>query len=475
MPFWRSIAVAFMLGLAGCAAVRSYDAELTHTLGQASGGNVDSAISRLNANNSSSDKDLLYYFELGMLQRLSKRYDESQKAWASAQKRIESPERSAADLLRSASSYVVSDKLRTYEAHDYEKVMLLTYVALNHLAMGQLEQARVAIKQTHELEAQIAERRARAVAEVEAEAKKRGAVTSFKELNGYPVETIDNAEVNALKNGYQSALSHYLAGFVYEALGEPSLAAPGYRLANELQPNQPALEEALRGLESRVRGSADGMTEVLFIVSSGMAPALRSQSFRLPVPVAEKMIIVPFSFPLLVPSPAEDTPLGLTIGGAQRLPLSRITSVDLMARRSLKDDMPGIMLRATVRATASAMLQYQAQSHSNRDSAAAAGIAAFALTALLQSADDRTWRTLPAEVAIARARLPPGVHEVTLQTPFGEQRARVNVSGRYAVIDFRVLSRQLFVNAPNAADGASQKPADAGAAPAGLSRTREMQ
>jgi hypothetical protein len=78
-------------------------------------------------------------------------------------------------------------------------------------------------------------------------------------------------------------------------------------------------------------------------------------------------------------------------------------------------------------------------------------------------------------VAITRARLPPGVHEVTLQTPFGEQRARINVSGRYAVIDFRVLSRQLFVNAPNAADGASQKPADAGAAPAGLSRTREMQ
>ena len=45
--------------------------------------------------------------------------------------------------------------------------------------------------------------------------------------------------MNALKNGYQSALSHYLAGFVYESLGEPSLAAPGYRLANELQPDHP--------------------------------------------------------------------------------------------------------------------------------------------------------------------------------------------------------------------------------------------
>src|SRR5207245_3590180 len=122
------------------------------------------------------------------------------------------------------------------------------------------ERARVAIKQTHELEATIAEARAKELAQAEAEAKKRGAKTSFKELNGYPVESIDNPEVNALKNGYQSALSHYLAGFVYESLGEPSLAAPGYRLANELRPNQPLLEEALRGLDQRVSARHGGLT-----------------------------------------------------------------------------------------------------------------------------------------------------------------------------------------------------------------------
>ena len=147
-----------------------------------------------------------------MLERLSNRYDESQKAWPTAQKRIESNERTMAELVRSASSYVVSDSVRIYEPHDYEKVMLLTYMALNQLAIGRFDDARIAIKQTHELEAQIGLAREKELAEVEAQAKKRGAKTSFKELNGYPVETIDNAEVNALKNGYQSALSHYLAG-----------------------------------------------------------------------------------------------------------------------------------------------------------------------------------------------------------------------------------------------------------------------
>ena len=208
--------------LAGCAAVRSYDFELSGTLNAAAVGDVDGAIKRLEGNNSQAQKDLLYFFERGMLERLRYRYDESQKAWASAQERIEtSDKRVAGDLLRNASSYVISDKVRVYEAHDYEKVMLLTYMALNQLAMGRYEDARVAIKQTHELEATIAEARAKAIAQVESEARKRGAKTSFKELNGYPMETIDNPEVNALKNGYQSALSHYLAGFVYESVGRP--------------------------------------------------------------------------------------------------------------------------------------------------------------------------------------------------------------------------------------------------------------
>jgi len=120
--------------------------------------------------------------------------------------------------------------------------------------------------------------------------------------------------------------------------------------------------------------------------------------------------------------------------------------------------MPGIMLRATVRATTSAMLQYQAQHNRSSDAAAAAAIAAFAATALLQTADDRTWRSLPAQVLMARVRLPPGVHDVTLQSAFsGEQRVRINVSGRYAVIDFRVLARQLFVHAPGGNIGSDEK------------------
>jgi hypothetical protein len=454
MPSWspslRALvpAVVLALGLTGCAAFRSYDRELTGTINYALAGNVDGAIKTLDSNNPVNDRDLLYYLELGMLERLKNNYPESQKTWMAANARIQvrDPLTQAASLVRSSSSYLLSDKLRTYDGYDYEKVMLLTYIALNHLALGDYESARVAIKQTHELEAVLAEERAKQLVELQDEAKKRGARTNFKELNGYPVQSIDNPEVNALMNSYQSALSHYLAGYIYEALGEVSLAAPGYRLANELHPGVPLLEDALSGLESRLHAPDDGKVDVLFIVASGTAPALHSQQFNLPVLSGYRWVLVPISFPVITPSAWAPRPSAIAVDGAGSMPLADITSVDLMARRRLKDDMPSIMLRASVRAAASAVAQVQTQRSADRGNNAAA-LASMIVTlgsVLMSGADDRTWRTLPSEISIARARLPAGVHSVTIQTPQGPRSVQVDVQGRHAVIDFWLLGNQLY-------------------------------
>ena len=99
---WRCALSAFGLALclSGCAAFRSYDTELHRALDQASGGNVDAAIGILESNNRFADKDLLYYLELGMLQRLADRYPESQKSWGSANERVQMWERAAQTIPR---------------------------------------------------------------------------------------------------------------------------------------------------------------------------------------------------------------------------------------------------------------------------------------------------------------------------------------------------------------------------------------
>ena len=442
-------------------------------MGQVSGGNVKGAIKVLESNNKSKNKDLLYYLELGELLRLEDRYQDSQKAWMVANGNVQAWAHTAqtdpTKLMSGAAAYAINDKVRPYEGHDYEKVMLLTNIALNYLALGDYENARVAIKQTHELEAVIAELRSKQTAKVEQDARKEGARTDFKELNGYPVQSIDNPEVNALRNSYQSALSHYLAGFVYESLGEPSLAAAGYRLANELQPNQPLLEEALRGLDQRVSAPDNAMTDVLFVIESGSAPALQSRQFSFPVPVNRQMIIVPISFPVMVATSTPTLPGQLDTEGGASLTVTPITSIDLMARRALKDDMPGIMLRAMIRSTAKAVAQYQMQQQAQKQNSGLLGLAALAVTigsVATESADERTWRTLPSEIAIARARIPPGPHTITLHTGEGVRSLQVNVAGHHAVVGLRLLHGQLFLQAPEAAIApGGLPPTDAPAAP----------
>jgi hypothetical protein len=451
----RIAALALSLLVSGCGTFRSYDKELGQTINQVSYGNVDGAIKVLESNNKGATKDLLFYLELGELQRLKERYPESQKSWTSANKQVQAWEDTAKTnpnvLFADAASYLVNDKVRPYEGHDYEKVMLTTNMALNFLSMDEYENARVAIKQTHEREAVIAELRGKEVAAVERDAAKRGARTSFKELNGYPVQSIDNPAVNALKNSYQSALSHYLAGFVYEALGEPSLAAPGYRQAIELQPNQPLLEEALRGLDQRVSAPDDGRTDVLFVIGSGTAPARVSRQFPLPIPVNHTLILIPISFPVMVETSKAFLPGQLRLDSGESLSVAPITSIDLMARRALKDEMPGIMLRSAIRSTAKAVAQYQLQHQAQQQNSGLLGLAALAVTigsVVTESADERTWRTLPSEIAIARGRVVPGTHTVTLQTAEGQRSFQVAISGRYAVVGLRLLRGQLFLDAP---------------------------
>ena len=454
------LALCVTLCLSGCAAFRSYDKELNETTNLAANGKVEAAITQLDKNNKGKDKDLLYYLERGMLERWLDRYPDSQKAWGSANDTLQAWEHTAqtdpSKLLSGAGSYLINDKVRPYEGHDYEKVMLLTYIALNYLAMGEYDNARVAIKQTHELEAVIADLRSKELAKVQQDAQQKGARTNFKELNGYPVQTIDNPAVNALKNSYQSALSHYLAGFVYESLGEPSLAAPGYRLANELQPNQPLLEEALRGLDQRVSAPDDGLTDTLFVIGSGTAPALQSRQFALPIPINGTLILIPVSFPVMVATSTPYLPGQLGLNDGQSLTVAPITSIDLMARRALKDDMPGIMLRGAIRSAAKAATQYALQHQSQKQNNMGLAIAALAVTigsVVTESADERTWRTLPSEIGIARARLPPGTHTITLQTPAGTRSVELKLSGRYAVVGLRMLRGQLFVQAPELAMG----------------------
>ena len=436
LRLWSAVCMA--VALAGCSSMASHDklASEVHATGQSQG--VSAALTRLEASaTSESEKTaLLYNMERGELLRLDRRYEDSNNAFLLADNKVKEWEEAAKTnpqkLMGTVGAVLISERLKVYEGQDYEKVWLTTRLALNRVALGDFDNARVDIKRTHEREAVIAEFRSKETLGAEEEAKAKGASTGNKEINGYPVETLNDPEVLALKNGYQNALSHYLAGFLYEAMNEPGMAAPGYRKAIELKPETGVLEEGLRGLDARSSFTwkrRQRMTDVLFVVEAGDAPARKPRAFTLPVPTGRGLVTASLSYPVIEPS-TDPLLSQLSVAGYD-LKLEKVVDLNVMARRALKDEMPGMVLRGVTRAVAKGVLQDQLQ----KNAGLIGGLIGAVASAATEQADDRMWRMLPGRVYVARGYLPPGEHRIRINGRDLEQT--VKVDGQYALVPLR--------------------------------------
>lgn len=436
----RTILVLVVFALAGCASMQSHDKVASEVQAASrSVGGFPAAIAELDKSaKSEEDKAaLLYNLERGELLRLNKQYVESTDAFLKADTRVKEWEDTAksdsSKLLGMVGASLISERLNTYEGQDYEKVWLTTRLALNRLAQGDLDNARVDIKRTHEREAIIAEFRAKETVDAEEKAKEKGASATGKEINGYPVETLNDPEVLKLKNGYQNALSHYLAGFLYEVLNEPGLAAPGYRKAIELKPETAVLEDGLRGLDDRTSFThkrRQRMTDVLFVVEAGNAPARKPMVFTLPVPINNRVQTMSISYPIIEAS--KDTPLSSIDAAGKQLKLESVVDLNVMARRALRDAMPGMVLRGVTRAITKAVMQDQLA----KNAGVFGAIAGMVASVLTEQADDRMWRMLPGRVYVARGYLPPGVHKLMIDGR--EVSGGIKIDGQYAMVPIRL-------------------------------------
>ncbi len=439
------LASAILAGGVNAQIMQSHNETATMLRASSAAGDFKASIVQLDARFPSTEakQELLYNMERGELLRLDRQYEPSTSTFLLADKKvIEWEEAAKLDpqrLMGMLGASLIGESLKNYEGQDYEKVWLTTRIALNRIGQSNFEQARVDVKRTHEREAVIAEFRAKETTAAEEEAKAKGAQTTSTELNGYPVESLNDPEVLALKNGYQNALSHYLAGFLYESLNESGLAAPGYRKAIELRPGSAVLEEGLRGLDARsgfTWKKRQRQTDVLFLVETGISPARVPKGFTIPIPVRSGFRTVSISYPVIEASKAA-TVTTLKVGD-QDVALSNVVDLNVMARRALKDEMPGMVLRGMTRAIAKGVLQDEL----SKSAGIFGSIIGSVMSAATEQADDRMWRMLPERVFVARAHLPPGEHKVSVD---GRDFGTVKIDGQYAVVPLRLYETVALV------------------------------
>lgn len=443
--------------LTGCAGLQGYDRQVSGTVNSLKTGSVENALAELERNNTGADKDLLYFLEKGELLRMKGTYDGSRDAWLAADEKVrnweEAVKTDASKTLGDIGSFIFNDTTRRYDGRDYEKVFVNVRLALGHLALGNWAAARTEIKKMHEREAVIAEFRAKELDAAVKQSEQKGIkATSFKDLKGYPIETLEDPAVRALKNAHESAFANYLAGFVYEALGEPSLAAAGYRKAAEMRPGQKMLEDTLANLDARASKSRHvrGMVDTLFVIESGSAPAITSQTLPILLPIPSRsgvsVVATPISWPVVRPLDPSIVPSTISVDD-RAVPVSLLTNVDHMARKALADEMPGIILRSSIRAIAKGAAQKAVQDNSSQMGMFGAflSLATTVAAVVTEQADERAWRTLPAFFSVGRASLPAGTHKVTIQTISGLQTREIQLSGPHAVVALRVADNSIYL------------------------------
>jgi hypothetical protein len=112
-----------------------------------------------------------------------------------------------------------------------------------------------------------------------------------------------------------------------------------------------------------------------------------------------------------------------------------------MSRRALRDDMPGIIVRTTVRAVSRGVAQKKLNEVNPL-----AGLAVGIASAITEGADTRTWRTLPDQTLVARLRLKPGEHNLVLPSTVGGTHVRLDIDRPYQVVTLRAIGNQVYAS-----------------------------
>lgn len=448
----RYMLLLILLYLSACAnnPLSSYSTNIGTPLTAVSNGELALAESAIpEANN------ILYYLEHGTVLRLSDSYLASNKDFTVAQGYIDAWITSyhngtiglAADTMATS---LVNDKVIDYVAKDYEKVMIPTYKALNYFALGNTDSARIEITRMYNLEDIIQNYRDREYAkEIEDKDSNASITKKFPSLqqvetknqNQYDFKAINTPMVLALKNSYQNAFSHYLAGFVFEALGEPSLARPGYIKSGQLNPDNELIKQSIVDIDKNQKID-DNTTDLLLVEEIGHAPLLKSVSFSVPFVTQNGQNTCSNSINISFPEQVIDnnkTIVNLTVDDKPLYPIL-FTDFNLMAARYLHDNLPNVFLRNTIRAAKDVALQQSACSGGGNIASLIASVG----SAVLSSADERTWAMLPGQIYVSRIKLKRGLHTINIGNGNNFKALRINLTNQYEILSWRVIGSGIY-------------------------------
>lgn len=421
------LVAATILLLSGCASVfSSYPDQADGWLRSYQNGQTDTLISTLTSK--LDDKDgLLYGLELGRLAQLGGQPEASKLGFEAAFREFETIDEQAklraSAAVSGAGAMISNDNAIPYKGQDYERIFAHSYQALNYLKLGNAEGAAVELRRANLEQTVAADKRNKEIAKAEAKAEEEDI-----DLNQHEGSFAGlNQAAGRVKSSFQNAYTFYLSAVFWEAARDYNAALVDLKRAYEINPNALFIEEDIRRVQrrmgDRVNAQLPGPNEGSLVILFEQGRVQPKRAFSLPIPTIHGAFAV--SFPTY--DPADITPaVPLTAADSEGNGVLRtqvIAEVGAMAARSLKEEIPGMLVRQTLRAATKYAVQKQAN-----EANPFAGLATNLYNLVSEQADLRSWLSLPLYVQAARAIVPAGEKQIMLSGAGVNQAVDVSVS-----------------------------------------------
>lgn len=412
------IAPALLLLLAGCGSSGQFYTAVENHVGS---GRYADAIAEVRKNRDAyGDKSaVLYNLDMGLLYHYAGMSDSSSLYLLAAEREIDDLYTKSVSL--AAMSFLLNDNVLPYDGEDFERVLLNVFLALNFAQQGLVDEALVEARKV--------------------DLKMREFVRQYEGKNRYQ----------------EDAFARYLAGALYESGGETNDAFISYTKAYEAYgayerlygtpPPRFLLNDLVRTAGrlgftdemARYRELGGAVSEagnarrgsLLVLTYAGRAPIKTEvrpsvsvadsagiiHTFQIALPKFTPRMVLPRSYDVTVRRAADS----LEISRVQTIVAEDIAAI---ADQSLDDRLALVYLKSGGRALLKFLAAEKAKSKlkEKNESSILNILGSIAIDLALgatEQADVRSWRTLPAQIQMARLELAPGNYEVAVAASDG--------------------------------------------------------
>lgn len=438
------------LAQSGCA---TYTAKMADLRPRLTAGDFDGALQTVEKN-SGAHEVLLTWLERGLILHYADRYAESNAAFAAAERTADTL--FGRSLAEGAVSLLTSDTNVAYRARPYEMALVPYFKALNYHWLGQPDEAVVEARRASQVLARYVDATLGAVREedrTELAMVRNDAFLLW--FSGMLYEA--DGELNDAFTAYRNAAVAYEQNAALLGLEPPpALAADLARTADRLGFSEelgqaaaacpslfvPAEGDTAPDLDA-LRADArwvSGRGELVLLVETGYVPPLAQVRFDFPVFAGEDRRDrdswgwslydgyghyqsysagreIEYWVSVAAPELRDDAPppfAGVragagTVGG--NAVGARAVNLGRAARVTFDAEKPTIFCRTILRG----LTKYLATRGAGKAGGKGVGLLANLFGAATETADTRSWLTLPGQIHVLRFSLPPGVHDLRLE------------------------------------------------------------